>query len=629
MCFKKSLFISSFLFFLTFSLFLFSKISFAQSCNDIKGLCVPAKEKCTENGGTIQDFATGTSGCLNDSPCCIGGTTCASKNGSCGTSESCDTNSNEITTYFCPGGTNNVCCVPKTTAITPTPSLPVEITSPLVSAYDTYIDNSTNKMGAENWLAKASDDSVFWFTNTLVGSKLPTNAKTTYVPGGLIGITNNAIASLYNAPASGIEYLAQVKDNFLGKPAYAQGTGFRGLQPILPIWRGFRNIVYILSSLVFIVAGIMIMLRVKISPQAIITVQSAIPQIITTLILVTFSYAIAGLLIDLSYLIQNIFIALLFQTQGTNGLAGKLLDRNFTEFANANFGMINGLFWRAVPVTMILTLGSTVSGIIGGVAGSTGIILSSLAAGPAFFAGLIIGAAIFVLILLIIVLIWLMKFFFGLIKCYVTIIFKIILAPLEIGMGAFPNMKIGFSSWITDLIANLAVFPISYLFLIIANIIIDKTTTATSPLWVPNLLSSAQTGSLTLASLKDSFITPVNAIDPVTGVAGLSGGLIPVCIGLATIAILSKLPSMIPEFIFQIKPSPWGKAIGEAYGSNFMTGIGKSVSGSVKAGLSESMSTVSQNFFDKRFITPGSKGMEKRAKERGAKFEENNPAPNN
>jgi len=105
-----------------------------------------------------------------------------------------------------------------------------------------------------------------------------------YSPGGAIGDVNQRIASLYTPPASGIEYLAQVKDNFLGKPVYAQDSTFQQLQFLLPIWRSFRNIVYVLATLLFIIVGLMIILRVKVSPQAVITLQSAIPQIITTLI---------------------------------------------------------------------------------------------------------------------------------------------------------------------------------------------------------------------------------------------------------------------------------------------------------------------------------------------------------
>ena len=37
-------------------------------------------------------------------------------------------------------------------------------------------------------------------------------------------------------------------------------------------------------------------------------------------------------------------------------------------------------------------------------------------------------------------------------------------------------------------------------------------------------------------------------------------------IGVAGLSLLSKLPKMVPQYIFMIKPSPWGQAIGEGLG---------------------------------------------------------------
>ena len=43
------------------------------------------------------------------------------------------------------------------------------------------------------------------------------------------------------------------------------------------------------------------------SPQTIVTIQSALPKIVVTLILVTFSYAIAGFMVDLVYVVMGLF----------------------------------------------------------------------------------------------------------------------------------------------------------------------------------------------------------------------------------------------------------------------------------------------------------------------------------
>ena len=48
------------------------------------------------------------------------------------------------------------------------------------------------------------------------------------------------------------------------------------------------------------------------------------------------------------------------------------------------------------------------------------------------------------------------------------------------------------------------------------------------------------------------------------GLAFLDGGyIISMVIGVGGLMLIAKLPKLIPEFIFQIKPSPFGKAMGE------------------------------------------------------------------
>jgi len=314
-----------------------------------------------------------------------------------------------------------------------------------------------------------------------------------YTPGGLIGLANNLSAQTYNQPISGIQYLAQLKDNLLGKPVYAQGYGFEGLQPLLPIWKGFRNIVYLLSSVFFIVLGIMIMFRLKINPQTILTIQNAIPKVITTLLLVTFSYAIAGLLIDLSYLIQNIGLATLFVTQGKTftenlipaetpiGAIAKVY--NFKNLSNAGLGDIFNLVSNAFPQIFTTLIGAIIGAILGAVFSVGG--LTAWATVPIFST---LGGIIGLLIIAIVIAISLIKFFFAILKVYVNVILKIILAPFEIGLGMIPGVKIGFSSWLKDLFANLLVFPIVFLFLILVNIIIEQIRVKNGVIWAPSMV---------------------------------------------------------------------------------------------------------------------------------------------
>lgn len=439
--------------------------------------------------------------------------------------------------------------------------LPLLFPASLLAADNTnvieYYQESTSVPSQEAWLDNAFKNVPLSALDVLVDVKnMPAEmlqpgytGTLNWIPGGALGTTTNLIASLYSPPASGIEYLADLwHGKFLGKPAYAQGIGFKGLQPILPLWRGFRNAVYLLSSIVFVIIGIMIILRVKISPQAVVTIQNAIPQLITTLILVTFSYAIAGLLIDLMQLFQSIAIALLFSMEGKSNLAGNLLSGtplvdnfSFSGLSTGGMGTIANLTRRAVPLAPFMVWGTIIGAIIG----------FFLAGGPinpitgAVAAGIVgtLGAVIVVLALAITMLVLMFKFYFGCLKCYVTAIFKIILSPLEIGIGAFPGSKSGFTNWFVSLLANLAVFPISMIFLIVANLIIDK---ASYGLWTPDILTNASLQSVVVGGFT-------------------LGNFVGVGIGITTIAIMSQLPTLIPQVIFSIKPSAWTEAAGNAF----------------------------------------------------------------
>src|SRR6185369_5532352 len=133
-----------------------------------------------------------------------------------------------------------------------------------------------------------------------------TSGPTTMVYPGAIGTTLNMTSlALTNPPVSSREYIADLMQT-VGHPfaqtAYAQGLGFSSLSPILGLWKIFRNIAYFFFIVIFVFIGFMIMIRSKIGSQAAVTVQQALPKLVVSLILVTFSYAIAGLLLDLMYL---------------------------------------------------------------------------------------------------------------------------------------------------------------------------------------------------------------------------------------------------------------------------------------------------------------------------------------
>jgi hypothetical protein len=130
--------------------------------------------------------------------------------------------------------------------------------------------------------------------------------------GTAIGMTGLAFGAVYaNPPASGVDYLAYLGEKINIVPqAYAQGgVGFERMRHFLPVWEAFRNLAYAFLVIIIVFVGFAIMFRVKISPQAIISLQSALPKIILSLILITFSYAIVGFMIDIMMLVSNLIIS--------------------------------------------------------------------------------------------------------------------------------------------------------------------------------------------------------------------------------------------------------------------------------------------------------------------------------
>lgn len=130
--------------------------------------------------------------------------------------------------------------------------------------------------------------------------------------GGALKLVTNMIDFMYTPPLHTGDFFSYLGNNFGGtSKAYAdstnscardpRGIGFCGLSPLITVWSVFRNVAYLLYVLVFLGVGLCIMLRVKIDPRTVMTIENSLPRIVVSLVLVTFSYAIAGFLIDIMY----------------------------------------------------------------------------------------------------------------------------------------------------------------------------------------------------------------------------------------------------------------------------------------------------------------------------------------
>lgn len=253
------------------------------------------------------------------------------------------------------------------------------------------------------------------------------------------------IEIISNQPLSGIGYLKNKIEKFsIVKTTYAQSSGFgyNAGQSIQKIWVSVRNVAYGLIVLVAIYLSFMVMFRMKINPQTMVTVQNAIPKLILIILGVTFSYAIAGLMIDLMYVVIALIAGVisgagLVDYPGTNNTIE--LFKDFVTKEGFVLAWQYLISWIVASImTFTLGLGTlSIGGVLGGVL-----------------------AIFFTIILFFVILINSFKILFMLIKTYINVILNIVMGPIQILMGVF-SKNAGFTSWIRSLISNLAVFPVT------------------------------------------------------------------------------------------------------------------------------------------------------------------------
>ncbi|MFH0979399.1 MAG: hypothetical protein V1803_00400, partial [Candidatus Roizmanbacteria bacterium] len=332
-------------------------------------------------------------------------------------------------------------------------------------------------------------------------------------------ITKLIVLPYANPPASGIywAYSGLQSVGFIPKTYAAEGIGFAAIKPFSNLWKIFRDLSYMLLVLVLIGIGFMVMFRMKMNPQTVISVENALPRIVIALILITFSFAIAGFLIDLVYIIIGLTVSIFINdpkqsTQFKNEYmlsSGLDLFRDIrARFGSQSIGMALGsAFTQIVPVSAYLAL-RTVGGVIFifltrwllvflsdhfglilGIAGleiatvSLGKVLSSIFTVSGF--GLLL--VILFLIGFIYVIPWIvslligfsilflfLRIFFILFSSYLKLIINIIIAPLLLLFEAVPG-KSALKYWFMNLVSNLIVYPIMIFVFLLSYIIIFNT----------------------------------------------------------------------------------------------------------------------------------------------------------
>lgn len=352
-------------------------------------------------------------------------------------------------------------------------------------------------------------------------------------PGGPVYTHSGGIFSLMidmattmtaGPPISPVEYIAYVGSNLgIAKPVYAQGLGFASFSPLLTLWKISRDITYLGFVVIFIIVGFMIMFRKKIDPRTVVTIQDSLPRIVVALILVTFSYAIAGFIVDAGELTTR----LIGNTLADNHLIALktgVVAKDTVKFENLlransfsltetmrNPGKFADALWEG---TLQQAFGTT------DVPGPIKWILSVPTQVILIIAGIFIA----------------FKIFFSLLSPYATIVLYVIFAPFILMLSALPGMEFSLGSWLKDLVSRVLVFPVVFTLLAISAILYG----------VPGGIWSVQEKSWgTLWQPVVMGGLPVDAVGP-----------------LIAFGILFAIPHVAEavQQAFQIKPGPLAQA---------------------------------------------------------------------
>lgn len=360
--------------------------------------------------------------------------------------------------------------------------------------------------------------------------------------GGTIGFMGNLIAVLYTPPASTGDYFQYLTRNFgVVRPAYARGIGFEGLAPLLPVWIIFRNMAYLFFIIIFIITGLAVMLRIHIDPRTVMTIQNQIPKLIITLILITFSYAIAGFLIDVMYL--TIYLLLNITALANPGIKGALSSISRVQGENV-FGFANSIPFEEVGgiVSIIGSASGAIGGIVRGLFSPSG---SNFISDPITSTiGLVLGGIANVLAFLIVAIavLWaLFRLWFELLKAYVFILVDVLFSPLWLLTGIMPG-GMGVGPWLRDITGNLSSFPTTIGMFLIGKIFMDAIENGGPNTFVPPLIGNPSAGESQkyLASLiglgiilltpdvvnmvKKVFKAPVFPLAPIIQALGVGAG---------------------------------------------------------------------------------------------------------
>jgi len=278
---------------------------------------------------------------------------------------------------------------------------------------------------------------------------------------GLLGMTEDASNFAYASyPIISIpQHLAQnwvpgyeesVTSLYAQNSSSGHESGYSELMHsgIVSLWNRTLNLSYVAFVIIMIISGFMIMYRHKLGGQTMVTIGNVLPGVVTALILATFSFAIAGLVIDMGGILTGLAAFILGEGAEINSISGLwgLMGAVFNGGVSTTTvvsGIVGGLglgsAW-AIGGLSFLAILNPVGAIVAGAVGAIGIILALV------IVGIIFVGAVKVLIVLY--------------KAYFSLLLGVVLGPIQITLGAMPGNSAMISNWFLSILRNVLVFPV-------------------------------------------------------------------------------------------------------------------------------------------------------------------------
>lgn len=436
----------------------------------------------------------------------------------------------------------------------------------------------------------------------------------------IIGFSSKLVMAPYTSPpASGIAWVQDglADAGFLPKIYAAEGVGFAALKPFIKIWLAFRNFTFIILVLVLVAIGFMIMFRMKINQQTVLSVENALPRIVIAMLLITFSYAIAGFMIDIMYIMMLLVISVLstvnepptyvpsnaYNLINQYFAAGptKLFPLNFNWLDTGNYllsilpGFGNvlkavGGFLTAFGLSRLILHWTDASQSIKGLkdlaisAAGFGISIGDI---PEWITMIIYWVLVVIfsffslplvigfLVALTVLLIW-FRLFFMLITTYIQVLLLILFSPIILVFEAIPGRG-SFNWWIKNLFGNLVSFPFVMLIIMISDIIIKiNTQVGQDKFWSPPFLYPLDQTAITflfglgLYLILPDFVKIIKeflGVKPLPLTIGIStffagtGAFFGAQGGLGAITSLTQVPFLGPMVLNKIRQSEQGSKI--------------------------------------------------------------------